>query len=160
MGVDVADEDGGEQQLPRREAVLQLLDTMVADRSRPSSAGAVVVVAIDDHARLVAEDAAGAEQVLCEVARRLDRLVRSNDVLGRLDEDRFVIVASGLAPEVTGSLLDRIAGSVAMPLDFDDSSVSLGATVGVAFLDGADADGSTLLAAAERDVERIRARRA
>jgi len=155
----VADEDGRGQQLPGREAVLERLDATVADRSRSSTDGAVVVVAIDDHAGLVAENAAGAEQVLCEVARRLDRLVRSNDVLGRLDDDRFVIIASGLAPEVTGSLLDRIAGSVAMPLEFDSSSVSLGATVGVAFLDGTDVDAATLLAAAEQDVERIRSRR-
>lgn len=152
----MGDEDGQGQQLPGRGAVLERLGSLVADGAQ---AGAVVVVAIDDHAGLVAQDADGAEQVLGEVARRLDRLVRSKDVLGRLDDDRFVIVASGLAPEVTGSLLDRIAGSVAMPLDLAGASVSLGATVGVAFVDGTPTDGATMLAAAEQDVERIRARR-
>lgn len=154
------EDDGGEHSLAR-EAVLSRLSELLVDDGADRQ-GAVVVVAIDEYDALVAEDPDGTERLMAEVLRRLDRLIRSKDILVRFDEDRFVVVGAGLTPEVTGSILERIAGSVAMPLDFGASLVSLGATVGVAFLDDrvlGDDRANAMLTAAERDVERIRSRR-
>lgn len=154
--------------LPNRETVLARLDAMLSNTPPPTGAPGetaevarvtVCAIAIDGHDELVALDPEGTTAAMIELGRRLDRLVRSDDVLGRLSLDRFVLVAASLAPIHAGGLLERIGGAVAMPIELDGQPISIGVTVGVAFADRRH-DAAGLLSEAERDVERIRSRRA
>jgi GGDEF domain-containing protein len=153
--------------LPNREAVLARLTAMLSsaahhpsesiasgDLARPT----VCVIAIDGYDGLVELDGSGVAAAMDEIGRRLDRLVRASDVLGRLGPDRFVLVAASLAPAVAGHLVERIGGAVAMPIELGGQPISIGVTVGVAFAERRS-DAAAVLQEASDDVDRIRSRR-
>lgn len=119
---------------------------------------AVCVVALDDVASLADGDPDGPAAVAAELARRLDHLVRSADLLGQLGPGVLALATPTLAPAVAGSLVERITGAVAMPLEVGGATLSLGVIVGVAFAGPGD-DAAAILVRAEGDVARIRARR-
>lgn len=119
---------------------------------------AVCVVAIDEMASLVREDPDGAGAAVAEIVRRLDRLVRSADLIARIGEGEMALATTSLSPAVAGSLMERVSGAVAMPLEVGGRTVALGATIGIAFA-GPQDDASSILAAAEADVERRRSQR-
>jgi GGDEF domain-containing protein len=119
---------------------------------------AVCVVALDDVASLAAGDPDGPAAVAGELARRLDHLVRSADLLGQLGPGVLALATPRLAPSVAGSLVERITGAAAMPLDVGGATLSLGVIVGVAFAVPGD-DAAAILVRAEEDVARRRSRR-
>jgi GGDEF domain-containing protein len=151
-----------EMELPDRTAVLGhvagLLERhrSVTPRGRATDARpALCVVQVEGYPALAERDAAGASSAMDEVARRLDRLVRSGDVLGRLAPDRLV-VAADISPAVVGALVERIRGAVAMPVEVAGDLLSLVAVIGLAIVDDtperAPADPSDLLGRAESDL--------
>ncbi len=179
-------------ELPDRSGVLRHVDALVSARPATVAHGrvsdarpAVCVVIVEGYQVLAERDPTGTEAAMGEVVRRIDRLVRANDLLGTLGPGRFALVAH-ISPAVAGALAVRIAGAVAMPLDLAGESLSLPVTVGMAFLDppardpsGGDPSPSegagpyravpqeaapqravALLLAAERDAELQQARRA
>ncbi len=119
---------------------------------------AVCLLAVDDVASLASDDPDGPAAVSTELARRIDHLVRSADLLGQLGPGELALATPALAPAVAGSLVERITGAVAMPLDVGGRTLSLGVTVGVAFAAPGD-DAAAILTRAEGDVERRRSRR-
>lgn len=100
---------------------------------READSPAVIVVAVDDLISLEERDPVGAAAALREVARRLDRLVRSSDLLGLLGPGEFAFATASLSAGVAGALIERIEGAVAMPLEIAGEALSLGVTVGIAF---------------------------
>lgn len=116
---------------------------------------AAYVVGIDGYEDLVRVDAEDADAALDEVARRLDRLVRTGDLLARTAADTLVLAATSVAPEAAGALVERITGVVALPVELDGQPVSLGATVGVG-LAQPDESADTILCRAEADLRRQR----
>jgi hypothetical protein len=157
-------------ELPDRAAVLEHLDTLVAaegparDHGRArDSRPAVCVVHLEGMAELRQADPAGTDAALAEVVRRLDRLVRSGDVIAELAPDRLALVVR-ISPVVAGALVERVAGAVAMPLEVAGSFCSLATVLGVAFARDVGPTwgpgcAEDLVAAAESDVARQLARR-
>lgn len=169
-------------ELPDRAALVDHVATLLAadheghDHGRASDARtAVCVIDIGGYAAMHGRDPSGTTQVMGEVVRRLDRLVRSGDVLGALRPGRLALVVR-ISPVVAGSLSGRIEGAVAMPLEVHGELVSLSVLVGAAFApvgsphdtdrgagDPRDSARPTspedLMSAAERDVELQLARR-
>lgn len=152
--------------LPGRAELVVRLDELLAGgapkpaglpQDGPTHRPAVFVVSIDGLGALLAGDGPGTAAALDEVARRLDRLVRHGDVLGRLDDDRFVLIAGGTAPAFAGAIVERIEGAAALPVEIAGDPVSLSVTVGVAF-SAAGADAAAVLAEAEAEAERLRRR--
>jgi len=157
-------------------AALLSADDEGQDHGRASDARtAVCVIDVDGYAAMFERDASGTEQVMVEIVRRLDRLVRSGDVLGALRPGRLALVVR-ISPVVAGSLSGRIEGAVAMPLEVDGELVSLSVLVGAAFAPvgsphdtdrtkngprsaGSPSSPEALVSAAERDVELQLARR-
>ncbi len=81
------------------------------------------------------------DRLLCEVARNLERCVRSSDTVARLGGDEFALILVNIEPrELDGSILDRVREAVARPLDVDGDSVEVSASIGVAVypVDGDD----------------------
>lgn len=157
--------------LPGRDTLTERLDQLIeawanaAGQRTPASSGpaflpeptppAVYVVGVDSYDELAAVDGAACAAAMGEVTRRLDRLVRSSDVLGLLQPGRFALAAASVAPSTAGVIMERIAGAVAMPLDLGAETLSLSVSIGVAFaFDGATA--THMLSAAEADLQRPR----
>lgn len=87
------------------------------------------------------------------VVTRVDRLIRSGDVLGRVAPATIAVVSCSLAPGDAGTVMERIRGAVAMPMEIGGETVSMSCEVGVCFADQhlrteLDAD-ALLLAAAD-----------
>ena len=157
--------------LPGRDSLTERLDALIAawtnasGQRSPSTPGpafmpeptppAVYVIGVDSYEELVRVDATSCAAAMGEVTRRLDRLVRSSDVLGMLQPGRFALAAASVAPSTAGVIMERIAGAVAMPLDLGTETLSLSVSIGVAFaFDGATA--THMLTAAEADLSRPR----
>ena len=155
--------------LPGRDNLTERLDHLIATwtdaagRRQPGAPGAahlpepappaIYAIGVDSYDELAASDDALARYAMAEVTRRLDRLVRSSDVLGVLAPGRFGLAAASVAPSTAGVIMERMTGAVAMPLDLASETVSLSVTIGVAFaFAGASAD--ELVAAAETDLDR------
>ncbi len=153
-------------QLPDRDALHVHLDSLAGQQSGEGTRRsgdiriAVVVIGIAD------PDLAGLapgplDAVLVEVVRRVDRLVRSSDLLAQLGPGRLAL-GLPLAPSVAGALIERVEGAVSMPIQLGQDLVSLTATVGVAFAPVEriwdDGSASALVEAALGDA-RLRTRR-
>lgn len=114
---------------------------------------AVYAIGVVDYARLAITDPQGVGAAVDEIAWRLDKLVRSGDVLGIIVPNTFVLATAAMAPSSAGVVMERITGAFAMPLDIGGETVSLRAAIGLAFaFDGASPE--SMLAAAERDMQR------
>ncbi len=89
------------------------------------------------------------DQLLIEVARRLQDAVRETDTVGRLGGDEFVVVACQV-PDDPGlaTFVSRIMAAVCRPVPLGGTTVVPAMSAGVALATAAD-DPSTLLAAAD-----------
>jgi len=86
---------------------------------------------------------AAGDRLLRGVGKRLRSILRQEDVVARLNSDEFAIVHGGLArPEDAAQLCRRLLQAIADPYLIDGSSVTIGATVGIAMApnDGDDAE--------------------
>jgi GGDEF domain-containing protein len=148
-------------ELPDRTAVLGHVADLMARHRATSEHGratdgrpALLVVHVEGYPALCARDPLGGEAAMRDVARRLDRLVRSGDLLGRLAPDTLV-VAVDISPAVAGALVERVRGAVALPVEVAGELISFVATIGLAIVDDArdatPADAELLLGRAEAD---------
>lgn len=133
--------------LPSRETLVIELEKM----SRGSSDAALLAVAIDGYSVLERDHGAGAEEAVREVARRLNRLVRAEDLLAVLSPGVFAVAGPGVRDDNVDVLLQRIRGAFAMPIEVGDGVVSLPVTVGVGYREPGG-DGPSMLVAAELDL--------
>lgn len=78
--------------------------------------------------------------VLCEVALRVQSVLRDADTAARLGGDEFVVVCPNLADEAEAiAVANRIEEVLAQPMTVGGSRVTVGASVGVAVV-GSDAE--------------------
>lgn len=91
----------------------QALDHIVAASLRTGLPGAFLAVGVDKLATI--NDAFGyeaADQVIVEIARRLDRYLRVSDVIGRVGGDRFGIVLAACPEHNVASAAEKVLGAV------------------------------------------------
>ncbi|HZW24280.1 MAG TPA: PAS domain S-box protein [Gallionella sp.] len=91
------------------------------------------------------------DMVLIEMARRIGSTIRGVDTIARLGGDEFVVLLLGL--ENGGECmvtLDRLLGSIALPLDIAGRQVVMGASIGVTIYPLDDEDPDTLLRHADQ----------
>ncbi len=72
------------------------------------------------------------DQVLTEVARRLEQSVRPTDLVGRLGGDEFVVVLPRADLGTAGEVSDRIKAELAEPIFAGDELIALKVSVGCA----------------------------
>ncbi|TKA90090.1 sensor domain-containing diguanylate cyclase [Guyparkeria sp. SB14A] len=73
------------------------------------------------------------DRLLREVAGRLQRLLRHEDIVGRLGGDEFLILLEGLpAPRFAGQVAAKVIEVLTQPFDLDGESVSIGVSIGIA----------------------------
>jgi len=114
--------------LPGRSEVIGRLAEMLSAQQRPTLF-AIAVHGVDD---LRGDDPEGTEAALAEAGRRLSRLTRSSDLLGRLSPGVFVLVGPSVDTSHADVLHQRITGVFALPLEVGDHAVSLPVSVGLA----------------------------
>lgn len=117
-------------QLPDRRAIMNLLDAAAAQVSRRS---AIFVINID-HFKLVNDrfgHTAG-DTVILEVARRLRASIRSNDILGRLDGDEFIVMADAIDPMEADRIVDKILADIVHPMKLGQHEYRISVSVGIA----------------------------
>lgn len=92
----------------------------------------------DEFGHLVGDD------VLKLIARRLENVLRADDIVARLGGDEFVIVVETEEPDrrLAENLAKKIAAAIAEPISLDGKSVQVTASIGIASY---PADGDDLI---------------
>jgi diguanylate cyclase (GGDEF)-like protein len=121
--------------LPNRVLFFQMLEH-AASRARRSGSSAAVLFADLDRFKDV-NDTYGhqvGDHALVAVGRRLLELVRPGDTLARIAGDEFVFLCEDInSIAVAEQLAERITAAMAEPFVLEAATVTIGASVGIAF---------------------------
>ncbi|MHB8295070.1 MAG: diguanylate cyclase domain-containing protein [Acidimicrobiales bacterium] len=123
--------------LPNR-ALLEMRVSQALVSARREGTGTAVLFIDLDEFKAVNDSLGheGGDRLLVAAVDRLAGCTRERDLLARYGGDEFVLLAEGLASEVEAPVLaDRLLGSLAEPIRIGSASVSLCASVGVAYAD-------------------------
>jgi diguanylate cyclase (GGDEF)-like protein/PAS domain S-box-containing protein len=134
-----------------RSTILTLLEAQLADMSSVFHGTAAIFVDLDRFKPVNDRfgHAAG-DEVLKAVAERLRLAVRDHDLVGRLGGDEFLVVCPNIDDSAVAiDIADRIAESLQADFVIDRDSVSLCASVGVAWADGDEVDADSLVSRAD-----------
>lgn len=101
--------------LPNRRFLATRIEQAIAVARRTKTSGAVLFLDLDQFKKI--NDSLGhsaGDEVLVEVARRLQALTRQDDVVSRLGGDEFVILIAnaGSNPARCGEYIDRVAARI------------------------------------------------
>ncbi|HEY4164934.1 MAG TPA: GGDEF and EAL domain-containing protein [Dongiaceae bacterium] len=114
------------------------LDQSLTFAHRFSIPGAFMVVGIDKLAMI--NTAFGYEvgdAVLVAIGQRLDRFLRSSDVVGRLGGDRFGVVLSQCREDMVVHAMDRIIDGIREePVEIDGQSIPVSVSIGCVLFPG------------------------
>lgn len=98
------------------------------------------------------------DALLEQVARRLESIVRRDDVVSRLGGDEFVVLQAGIADEGEAELLARrIIREISKPYLIDDTEMSISVSVGIATVPKLGVELERLLACADAALYRAKA---
>jgi len=144
--------------LPNLRLVDRLAAVGMADAARRGSPVAVLFVDLD--AFKPVNDRFGhacGDRLLVEAASRLRGAVRGADTVGRVGGDEFVVVLSQVGyPAGAQAVAERIVQAFAEPFVIDGTSVSVGASVGVAVAGPGEGTLATLLGRADAAMYRAK----
>jgi len=120
--------------LPNRFLALDRLSQMLADAKRNRHKAAVLFLDFDDFKKV--NDTLGhqiGDELLIEAARRLESVVRDNDVVGRLGGDEFIVLVkqeneAGTAAIVAEKLLEQFR----KPFNLDGRDLVSTVSIGIA----------------------------
>lgn len=91
------------------------------------------------------------DELLQQVATRLNSSVRESDTIGRLGGDEFVAILPNMQdPAAAKVLADKLIDSISKPFTLQKGEVSIGISIGIAFYPANGVDAQTLLKAADR----------
>jgi diguanylate cyclase (GGDEF)-like protein len=90
------------------------------------------------------------DEVLREVARRIDQAVRTEDTAARLGGDEFAVLAEDLADDDAAlTIAERITAALGRPVTFGGRPLSIGASIGIAYSGDGPADPDDILRRAD-----------
>jgi diguanylate cyclase (GGDEF)-like protein/PAS domain S-box-containing protein len=139
-----------------RAAITRALEQSIAE-SDDADERAVLFIDLDGFKEVNDEHGhAAGDELLRAVAGHLRASVRTDDLVGRLGGDEFLVLCPGMDEDSARRLADRLAISAATAAGAD---AEVRASVGVAWSRGANLDAGTLLARADHamyDVKRER----
>jgi diguanylate cyclase (GGDEF)-like protein len=120
--------------LPGRAMFLELLDNAVKRAAETRDYDFAVCFIGVDRLNVVNEDLgySAGDQVLTEIAKRLRRTSRAQDVVARIGGDEFGILLETAGSEEVQRFVARLMESVRAPLTLADHDLHLSASIGVA----------------------------
>lgn len=94
------------------------------------------------------------DAVLCEIASRIQSVVREGDTVARLGGDEFAVIctaypASENPKETASNLASRIIAKISVPIEVGEDSFNVGASVGIALCPEHGKDQDELLKSAD-----------
>jgi diguanylate cyclase (GGDEF)-like protein/PAS domain S-box-containing protein len=121
--------------LPNRSLLVERLDAALAHPADERGTTALLFIDLDRFKNI--NDTMGHEagdRLLMEVADRLRAAVRTNDTVARLGGDEFIVLARELPSRDEATFLaDRLRTEIARPIQLPQGTVTLTASVGIAF---------------------------
>ncbi len=124
--------------IPNRLALVELLEIALSRAQRTRDFVAVLFCDLDGF-KLV-NDSYGhefADNVLIEIAHRLDNLQRKSDTVARIGGDEFVVVCDGLHDvEESTAIASRIHRAIEEPIIIGGRECLMTASIGIATIDG------------------------
>ncbi|HUR42401.1 MAG TPA: EAL domain-containing protein [Verrucomicrobiae bacterium] len=144
--------------LPSRPMFLELLDGAVKRASEANDYDFAVCFIGMDRLNVVNEDLgySAGDQVLAEVALRLRRASRAQDVVARIGGDEFGILLESAGPEDVQRFVQRVTESIRAPLQLADHNLHLSASIGVAESTWSYANGAEVLRDAGMAMYRVK----
>jgi diguanylate cyclase (GGDEF)-like protein len=135
-----------------RPALTAELERLDSDKAKPGACFGLLLVDLDNFKDIndtLGHDAG--DQVLIEVARRLERIIRDKDFVARLGGDEFAILVTDL-PEAAalGGFADRVLDAVSQPIPREGFELTPSASIGLAVSSGYDVRLPELMVAADR----------
>jgi diguanylate cyclase (GGDEF)-like protein/PAS domain S-box-containing protein len=120
--------------LPSRPMFLELLDGAVKRAAESRDYDFAVCFVGVDRLNVINEDLgySAGDQVLVEMAKRLRRATRAQDVVARIGGDEFGILLESTGPEDVQGFVHRVMESVRAPMKLADHNLHLSASLGVA----------------------------
>jgi diguanylate cyclase (GGDEF)-like protein len=120
--------------LPNRHLLLDRLDLTLARCRRDQRSAAVCFLDLDGFKAINDRYGHGSgNQVLNEVARRLERCVREHDTVARLGGDEFVLVLTDIEPAGScEAILQRVLEAIRQPIGLGAHSAQVSSSIGVA----------------------------
>ena len=134
-----------------REAVQEQIQASSAEGGNPARGMAIVMLDIDrfKHVNDVLGYSFG-DQLLIAVAKRLSQQdMRASDMVARLGGDEFAVMLTGSDANIAVSVAQRIAKSFEQPLAFEEQTVDMSASMGIACFPQHAQDVDALLSRAE-----------
>jgi diguanylate cyclase (GGDEF)-like protein/PAS domain S-box-containing protein len=140
---DIADRKESEERLTRQALHDSLTGlpnrTLFSDRVRMASSrrgvhGFAIIYLDLDGFKLVNDTLghAAGDQVLVEVARRLERLLRAGDTLARLGGDEFALLCEEVVDEDVRAIADRVIDSMSKSIEVQGRAITQAASIGIA----------------------------
>ena len=135
-----------------REAVQEQIQAANADGADPAKGGMAILMLDIDRFKHV-NDVLGysfGDQLLIAVAKRLTlQDMRASDMVARLGGDEFAVMLTGSSAETAVAVAQRIAKSFELPLAFEEQTVDMSASMGIACFPQHAQDVDALLSRAE-----------
>lgn len=150
-------------QLPNRRLVLVDLEKFMAEIIRHKFCGAVLLLDLDGFK--VVNDVHGhdaGDEVLIEIAKRLQSTTRFEDVAGRLGGDEFFILIrhldtdEGIARDFALRVANKLIEVVKKPIDFNGTTINVNTSIGIRLLGFEKLDTKTAIR--EADIALYRAK--
>jgi len=133
--------------LPNRSLLQDRLEQAIAHSRRRQGLSGVLFVDLDRFK--IVNDTLGhqvGDQLLREVAQRLQHCVRADDTVGRISGDEFAIVLDDLGrAEDAGPVAQKVIDALAKPFALQGSEAFVSASIGISVFPLDGADGTTLL---------------
>jgi len=149
--------------LPNRNELAKRLDMEVARVKRNDNHGALLFIDLDNFKYI--NDSLGhpvGDQVLQEIAQRLQRYLRGDDTVARLGGDEFIVILSGLSQDGMEAIshareiANKIRDAIALECRIGDNDLQVTASIGISMITREEASGHDLLRFADTAMYRAK----
>ena len=132
------------------------MEKVISSNSRYKEQAAILLIDLDGFKKINDEFGHEAgDALLMTVATRLQTLIRYEDVVARLGGDEFVILLQRMYGnnivnrEIVQQIAIELIGLINQPVQHKGITLSVGASIGVRLIDGAEKDVDALIRAAD-----------
>jgi diguanylate cyclase (GGDEF)-like protein len=145
--------------LANRAGILDAVELLCEESGRGPCKAALLYMDLDGFKAV--NDAYGhasGDRLLSAIAERINDQLRAKDLAARIGGDEFVVLARNVDEESARALADRLIRSVAAPFTLPGipGAIHIGLSIGIALIDGKQAQADTLFDAADRALYRAK----